>query len=120
MSRKRFSERMVLETLLHRGYKLRCYRSKEPITLENVATVEREHLIPIGLNGPDSPENCAYSLKEAHKRQTHGRKGTGAGWSDLRMIRKAKDGEERRLGLKKEKPKKRIPSRPFQKRLTKA
>jgi hypothetical protein len=76
VARRRFSERDTIRTLLIQGVKINCYRSGEEITLENVGTVEREHLVTIALGGPDEPDNCRYSLSAAHKVQTYGTKAT--------------------------------------------
>lgn len=89
MARRRFSERDVLETLIRCGTKLWCYRSREPITLANVRTVEREHVTPLALGGADTPENCAYSLAVAHKLQSFGTKATTVN-SDIHKIAKVK------------------------------
>lgn len=70
MSRKRFTERQVIEALIRTGHEIRCYRTKEVITLETVKRLEREHVTPLKLGGADDPTNAAYSLSEAHKAQT--------------------------------------------------
>lgn len=89
MVRRKFTERMVLETLIRTGHTLSCFRSKAPITLENVGTVEREHVIPIELGGADDPTNCAYSIGAAHRVQTFGNGATTAN-ADIGKIAKAK------------------------------
>lgn len=96
MGRKRFSEREVLETLIHQGIEIKCYRTGELITLQNVRLVEKEHLVELGLFETDAekakhdvPENCRFSLKEAHAVITNGKKATTAGSSKHR-IKKAK------------------------------
>lgn len=88
MTRRRFSEREVLATLLHQGVKITCFRTGEEITLDNVNQLEREHLHEIKLDGPDVPGNCRYSLKAAHKVVTFGTPATTAG-SSLHRIAKA-------------------------------
>lgn len=113
MSRKRFSERQVIEALIRTGHEIRCYRTKTIITLETVGQLEREHPTPLGLGGKDDPTNAAYSLKEAHRRQTSGSKATSYG-SDIHAIAKCK----RLLNPKPSrhpmpKSKRPIPSRPF-------
>lgn len=87
MSRKRFSEREVIEALIRTGHKILCYRTKEVITLETVKLLEREHVIPLKIGGADDPTNAAYSLSEAHKIQTNGKPATSYG-SDKHAIAK--------------------------------
>lgn len=114
MARKRFTEREVIETLIRTGHEIRCFKTKEAITLENVGRIEREHPIPLALGGKDDPTNAAYSLMEAHKIQTNGKPATSYG-SDKHAIAKV-------ARLKNPKPSKRpmqssgrpIPSRPMQ------
>lgn len=111
MARKRFTERQVIESLIRTGHEIRCYRTKDVITLETVGKLEREHLTPLALGGADTPANAAYSLHEAHKRQTNGSKATSYG-SDKHAIAKVKrlrgeTGQNKRT--------KKIPSRPFPK-----
>lgn len=117
MSRKRFSERQVIETLIRTGHEIRCYRTKEVITLETVSLLEREHPTPLALGGEDGPRNAAYSFSEAHKRQTNGSGATSYG-SDKHAIAKVR----RLRGENKSRPKKKWPARkliskPFPKRV---
>ena len=112
MSRKRFSEREVLEALIRTGHVIFCFRTKEIITLETVKTVEREHPIPLAIGGKDDPTNAAYSLPAAHKKQTNGTKATSYG-SDKHAIAKVRRIVAKTLGHAK--PKRKLPSRPFQK-----
>lgn len=88
-ARRRFSERDVIRCLVGLGNRIFCYRTGELITPESVGRLEREHLTPIALGGADEPGNCAYSLSEAHKKQTFGSKATTYG-SDIHAIAKAK------------------------------
>lgn len=88
-ARRRFSERQVLETLIHRGHEIRCFRTKEVLTLETVKFVEREHLVPRALGGSDLPENAAYSLKAAHAIVTNGKPHT------------KKDGDKHKIAMAK-------------------
>lgn len=116
MSRKRFTERQVIESLIRTGNTICCYRTKDVIDLESVKRLEREHLTPLALGGKDDPTNAAYSLSEAHLVQTNGNPATSYG-SDKHAIAKTK----RLLSPRKSKrpmPKsqRKIPSRPFQKR----
>lgn len=133
--RKRFTERQVIETLIRQGAVIKSYRSKEPITLENVGTVEREHILERALGGEDIPANCAYSLGEEHAVVTNGTKATTAGSSKQRIAkvkrleraRKAMEEANRRFVGKVRlfrvggydpdapRPKRKIPSRPFAK-----
>lgn len=100
MSRKRFSERQVIEALIRTGHEIRCYRTKAVITLETMKRLEREHVTPLKLGGADDPTNAAYSLSEAHKAQTK---------KDRAAFAKV----DRILGLTCTGPKRKIPSRPF-------
>lgn len=108
MARKRFTERQVIEALIRTGNEIRCYRTKEVITLETVKRLEREHPTPLKIGGKDDPTNAAYSLSEAHKIQTNGKPATSYG-SDRHAM--AKIG--RILGLTCTGPKKSIRSRPL-------
>lgn len=89
MSRRRFSELDVLETLVRQGVEIRCYRTKDLITLDTVRQLEREHVTELGLGGADDPTNCAYSLSAAHYIVTNGTPATTAG-SSKNKIAKAK------------------------------
>src|SRR5688572_11115862 len=102
MGRRRFTERQVIEALIRTGHEIRCYRTKEVITLESVERLEREHVTPLKLGGADDPTNAAYSLAEAHKRQTK---------KDKAAFAKC----DRILGLTCNGPTRPIPSRGFQK-----
>lgn len=87
MTRRRFSELDVLETLVRQGIEIRCYRTKELITLDTVRQLEREHVTELGLGGDDDPTNCVYSLAEAHAIITNGTKATSAGSSKNRIAK---------------------------------
>lgn len=116
MTRRRFSEREVIATLIHQGVEVRCYRTKEPITLESVKRLEREHVHEVGLGGADEPENCRYSLSEAHAIVTNGTKATSAGSSKhkvakdrrLKVARLAKREVEKRVSSSKWRLKKKV------------
>lgn len=105
MSRRRFSEREVIATLLHQGAFIRCYRTGTYIDASMVNNLEREHLHELALGGKDEPENCRYSLKAAHAIVTNGTPATSAGSSKhkiakdrrLRIASLAKTEVERRL-----------------------
>jgi 5-methylcytosine-specific restriction endonuclease McrA len=110
MSRKRFTERQVVETLLLQGAVIRCPRCKQCLLLEDVPAVEREHFLEIALGGADTPANCFYSHGPCHSVVTNGRKLNRAG-SSKNKIAKAKRmaaGGRKRKGPA-------IPSRPFPK-----
>lgn len=87
MSRARFTERQVIETLIRTGHEIRCFRTKEVITLETVKLLEREHPTPLAIGGADNPTNAAYSLSGPHKIQTNGKPATSYG-SDKHAIAK--------------------------------
>ena len=87
MARRRFTEREVIETLIRQGAEIRCYRSKQIITLETVGQMEREHLLEHAIGGADAPANSAYSLKAEHARITNGTKATTAGSSKQRIAK---------------------------------
>lgn len=85
MSRKRFTERMVIETLHFCGIDVLCYRCKT--TLQPGEKIEREHIEEIALGGLDDPVNCAYSHKACHAIVTNGTKATSAGSSKHRIAK---------------------------------
>lgn len=122
MARRKFSEKDVIRTLLHQGVEIRDFRTKEPITLDNVGEIEREHIHELKLGGPDEPANCRYSLKASHHVITNGTKATTAGSSKNR-IAKTKAGRTEKFIVRKDPPGERVPraeakrwaSRPFQK-----
>lgn len=116
MSRKRFSEKDVIRTLIHQGVEIRDYRTGELITLENVDQIEREHLHEIALDGPDVPANCRYSLKASHSIITNGTKATTAGSSKQRIAKVARLRNPRKSKRPMQNSGRKIPSRPFQKR----
>lgn len=87
MKRRRFSELDVLETLVRQGVEIRCYRTKELITLDTVRQLEREHVTELGLGGDDDPTNCVYSLSAAHYIVTNGTPATTAGSSKNKIAK---------------------------------
>ena len=87
MSRRRFTEREVLECLILQGAVVPCKRCRIALKVEDAKTAEREHLHEFGLGGPDTVENCAYSHGDCHKVQTHG---TGATWAGSSRHKNAK------------------------------
>jgi hypothetical protein len=89
VSRRRFSEIEVIETLLIQGETIRCFRCKEPLTLEDVRTknIQKEHLHEHALDGPDKPFNCRFSHKPCHSIITNGTPATTAGSSQHRLAK---------------------------------
>lgn len=87
MARRRFSEKDVIRTLLHQGVKIFDFRTGEPITLENVDQIEREHIHELALGGADDPINCRYSLSANHNIATNGTPATTAGSSKHRIAK---------------------------------
>lgn len=93
----------VIESLLHQGVRIECYRTKERVTLANFRDLEREHLCELGLYktpeekaAHDTPEYWRWSFSEAHAKITNGTKATSAGSSKHRVA-KAKRMEKDRL-----------------------
>lgn len=129
MSRKRFSEREVLETLAWQGVFVECFRCRQCFFRINWTTVnggsyiiiqalkaEREHLHEYKLGGPDTPKNCRYSCSECHSKITNGTKATTAGSSKQRVakVRRLVNPKPSKRPMKSSGRK--IPSRPFQTR----
>lgn len=108
MSRKRFSEREVVETLLQQGAVIRCPRCGQCIMLGE--PFEREHFEELALGGKDEVSNCFYSHTACHAHVTNGTRFNRAG-SSKNKIAKAK---RMAAGGKKRKGRK-IPSRQFPK-----
>lgn len=118
MTRKRFSEREVIETLAWQGIFVRCFRCNAPFYsaapdggLFNLSgAIEREHIHEVALGGSDIPKNCRYSCGPCHSTVTNGTKATSAGSSKHRIakIRRLRSENKPRV-------KKRIAGRPFAK-----
>jgi len=87
MTRRRFTEREVLECLLRQGAVIPCYRCRVALTIETARAAEREHLHEVGLDGPDTPENCRFSHQECHSKITNGTPATTAGSSQNRLAK---------------------------------
>lgn len=137
MSRKRFSELQVLETLAWQGIFVTCHRCKEPFFVYNLNTLsdaitaaalgqhvmhmarkpEREHLHEYALGGPDEPANCRYGCSECHAIITNGTKATSAGSSKQRIAKVKRLINPRKSKHPMPKSKRKMPSRPFQKRV---
>ena len=103
--RRQFGQKDTIRTLLHQGVEIRCFRTKEPVTLDNVHLVEKEHLHERELGGPDEPGNCRFSLKAAHKIVTNGTKATSAGSSKHRIAKAKRIGQEDKFVVVKSEPK---------------
>ncbi len=87
--RRRFSERDEIRTLLLQGADIPCgFGCEVLITLKHVSGAERDHGVPVALDGPDTPENCAYHLGPCHAAKTNGKPHTSYG-SDKHQIAKA-------------------------------
>ncbi len=91
VTRKRFSERDVLLTLIWQGIVIPCFRCKRPISQSDIenGNCEREHLHEIELGGADEPFNCRYSHRDApcHHTATNGPPSTSAGSSKNRIAK---------------------------------
>lgn len=85
MSRRRFTEALVIETLYLRGVEVTCFRCGQP--LRPTQKIEREHIVEIALGGADEPSNCAYSHKDCHHVVTNGSPSTTAGSSKNRIAK---------------------------------
>ena len=103
MTRKRFTEREVLETLAWQGVFVCCWRCGkpffelvlEPTPMPNVYTdtivmrlkPEREHVHEYALGGADRPFNARYGCAPCHSIATNGTKATSAGSSKQRIAK---------------------------------
>ena len=128
MSRRRFNERDVIETLAWQGVWVACFRCKktffEPAgsplrkySIIQVLQIEREHLHEYELGGADAPYNCRYSCKECHARITNGTKATSVGSSKHKMAKVRRIRGETKGRPKRDWPKgPKMKSRPFRKR----
>ena len=90
------------------GEPIPCPLCKGPL-LPGQALI-REHMHPLALGGADDDENSAYVHRGCARRKTIGTKATTAG-SDVHAIAKGK----RLRGETGNRPKRKIPSRPFPK-----
>ena len=118
MSRKRFTEREVIETLIRQGVTIGCYRCKrifEALECRD-RTIEREHLSEIALGGFDGPTNCVYSHRDCHAKITNGTKATTAGSSKQRIAKVRRLQNPRKSKRPMQKSHRKLQSRPFQKR----
>lgn len=87
MTRRRFSEREVVEVLIRQGAIIPCRRCRLSLKVEDAKQVEREHLHELALGGPDTVENCVFSHKDCHAVQTNGNGATTAGSSTNRRAK---------------------------------
>jgi len=114
MSRKRFTESQVIETLWYSGIRVPCSRCHE--LLGPLHKIEREHILEMALGGEDEPSNCTYSHKACHAVITNGTKATTAGSSKQRIAKVARLQNPRKSKHPMKSSGRKIPSRPFQKR----
>lgn len=102
-ARRKFRDWEVIACLIFQGVEVRCYRTGERITMENVHRLEKEHLVELGLveEGKrhlfDAPGNCRYSLDTAHAIVTNGTPATSAGSSKHRIAKAKRNAAEVRL-----------------------
>ena len=119
MTRRRFTETEVVQTLILQGAEIPCHRCEKRI--EPHQKVEREHLLPVAFGGDDHPSNCAYSHKECHAKQTFRKRGPHTTIdSDIHAIAKVKRLQRKIAGTwrktKRKLPKgRKLQSRPFHK-----
>lgn len=118
VSRKRFSEMQVLQTLWFSGARVTCHRCRK--ILDPMDEIEREHILEIALGGEDEPHNCAYSHKLCHAIITNGTKATAAGSSKQRIAKIRRLQSPRKSKHPVKSSGKKLPSRPFPKRLSKS
>lgn len=91
--RRKFRDWEVIACLIFQGVDVRCYRTGEKITMENVHLLQKEHLVELGLIEPekrfmfDVPGYCRYSLAAAHAVITDGSPATSAGSSKHRIAK---------------------------------
>lgn len=107
-TRRRFSEREVIETLIRQGAIITCYRCKLSFFPVDCRTgeVQREHLLEVAIGGGETPTNCVYSHKACHAVITDGTPATTAGSSKqriakVRAISGGKMAVKKQLGKKK-------------------
>lgn len=87
MSRRRFSEREVLECLVRQGAIIPCRKCRVSFSVEDAKSAEREHVHEVALGGPDTVENCAFSHRDCHAVITNGNGATTAGSSKNRIAK---------------------------------
>ena len=95
MTTKRKLEAMVAHT--------RCFLCGEKLT--TLEDTEFDHILPLELSGADEPHNIAPVHSACHRHKTK---------TDVKAIAKSKRIRRRLAGQ--ERPKRKIPSRPFEKR----
>jgi hypothetical protein len=101
--RKAKTGKRVIESLLHQGAVIKCFRTGVLVTLANFNDLEAEHLVELGLKttdaekaAVDTPEYWRWSFSAAHAQITNGTKATTAGSSKARVA-KAKRMEKARI-----------------------
>ena len=111
MTRKRFTEREVIQTLLLQGAVIPCGKCRVQIGFDDLKKVERDHKWKIAMGGPDTPENCAYLHGPCHAEKTDGLPATtyGSDKHETAKVNRIAKGGKKRKGRQ-------IPSRPFQKK----
>lgn len=104
--RRHFGLVETLKMLIRQGADIRCARTGERFTIENVHLAQKEHELELGLletaeakRAQDTWQNCCVSMKAAHAIVTNGTKATTAGSSKHR-ISKAKRHQKERLDVK--------------------
>lgn len=102
-ARRKFRDWEVIACLIFQGVEIRCYRTGELITMDNVHRLQKEHLVELGLieEGKrhlfDVPGYCRYSLDTAHAIVTNGTPATSAGSSKHRIAKMKRSAAETRL-----------------------
>ena len=92
-TRSRFTERQVIYTLLLQGAVIPCGICRVAIKLGE--DVERDHCVPLALDGADTPENSRFAHATCHARKTRGSGATTCG-SDIGEISKTRRLERKR------------------------
>lgn len=132
MTRKRFNEREVLETLAWQGVFVLCWRCGAPFfaavneptdipglfteTIVQVLKIEREHVHEYALGGADLPFNCRYGCSGCHSVATNGTKATSAGSSKQRIAKVKRILNPKPSKRPMQNSGRKVPTRPFQKR----
>ena len=105
-------ERKVLRTVILQGGTIPCSGEGciADIRLEDLEDVERDHSIPRGLGGADTPENCTYMHGACHAKKTDGKRHARVDGdkSKIAKTKRLKAGPRQRKGRA-------IQSRPFDK-----
>lgn len=88
-SRRQFREMEVLAVLIAQGSVIPCKRCRVAFTAADLAgkSIQKEHLHERALDGPDEPDNCAFSHTDCHLIITNGTGATTAGSSKNRIAK---------------------------------